>query len=347
MQLALELSKEHPTLPRAEVAAALRSLVVKFEEKFSLENFLVVECNDFDARILAERLAMTHSLMNVLGTCGAGENKILKMLSGTDLPIRKNETFCIRARQTRSAVGVDSNRIEKRRKIFKEPEKVLGYVISEQGYRVNLKNPDVTFRLIISDRCIFGVHLADVETSQYEKRRPQHRPFFVPGVILPRVARVLVNLSEVRAGETLLDPFCGTGGILIEAGLVGAVPLGCDIQDRMVEGAKENMKFYGLGANIFLCDAARLDLKDGSIDAVVADPPYGRSAKVGAPSKEKLYEDSLHEILRVLKAGRRAVMLFPSDEFKIPNGFDVEEEHIFRVHRSLTRYIVVMRKAKL
>lgn len=331
MKLALELSKEHPTLPRAEALAALRTLGVEPEGEFSLENFLVVECTNFNAKMLAERPAMTHSIMGVLGVCDAKEEKILSVLRKAVLPIKKGASFCVRARQYK--------------KIFKEPEKILGRQIEEKGHGVNLRNPDVTFRFIISDRCLFGVHLADVETGQYEKRRPQHRPFFVPGVILPRVARALVNLSEVCAGETLLDPFCGTGGILIEAGLVGAVPLGLDIQRKMVEGAVRNLRFYGIPPNISLGDATCLDLKDGSVDAVVADPPYGRSAKVGAPSKEKLYRDSLHEILRVLKKGRRAVMLFPSEEFKIPDGFDIEEEHVFRVHRSLTRHIVVMRKA--
>jgi len=47
----------------------------------------------------------------------------------------------------------------------------------------------------------------------------------------------MVNLSGAR--REVLDPFCGTGGVLIEAGLIGLEVYGFDIQQSMVEGCKE------------------------------------------------------------------------------------------------------------
>ena len=48
-------------------------------------------------------------------------------------------------------------------------------------------------------------------------RRPRARPFFHPAAIFPKLSRALVNLSRVGAGEVFLDPFCGTGSLLLEA----------------------------------------------------------------------------------------------------------------------------------
>jgi len=60
----------------------------------------------------------------------------------------------------------------------------------------------------------------------------------VVGMLPPKLAQTLINLSGVSAkatGLTLLDPFCGTGVTLMEAGLMGFTPYGTDISKRMVK----------------------------------------------------------------------------------------------------------------
>lgn len=59
----------------------------------------------------------------------------------------------------------------------------------------------------------------------------------------PKIARALVNLSGVKDKELFLDPFCGTGGILIEACMVGARIIGADVQDKMVK-QEEKQSLY-------------------------------------------------------------------------------------------------------
>ena len=107
----------------------------------------------------------------------------------------------------------------------------------------------------------------------------QHRPFFSPISLHPKLARALVNLSSIKKGETLLDPFCGTGGIIIEAGLIGAKILGSDIEKKMIEGCKKTLEFYRIKEYELFCS----DIGDihkfvkNSVDAVVTDLPYGKS----------------------------------------------------------------------
>ena len=76
----------------------------------------------------------------------------------------------------------------------------------------------------------------EIDRTCFEERKVQHRPFFSPISLHPKLARVLVNISAIKRDETLLDPFCGTGGILIEAGLIGAKVIGSDIEEKMIEG---------------------------------------------------------------------------------------------------------------
>ena len=40
------------------------------------------------------------------------------------------------------------------------------------------------------------------------------------------LSRLLVNLAGVREGQTVFDPFCGTGSIAVEAALMGMKTIG-------------------------------------------------------------------------------------------------------------------------
>ncbi len=77
----------------------------------------------------------------------------------------------------------------------------------------------------------------------------------------PKLARCMVNLTGMIAGDIVLDPFCGTGGILIEAGVMGARVVGADIDERMVEGTIKNLEYCGVKEyEIFQGDARDIEL---------------------------------------------------------------------------------------
>ena len=88
----------------------------------------------------------------------------------------------------------------------------------------------------------------------------------------------------------------------------------------MVRGASEHLLFYPLKGYLITADATDIPMRANSVDAVVTDMPYGRaspiSGSINAESREsfmeRLYEDAIGEIERVLKRGRRAVIVFNS-----------------------------------
>jgi len=297
-----------------------------------MDQLLIVDVQDVPP--IAKRLAMTHHILEVVFICPANIKSILRSVSNAD-PGIDGKTFCIRAKHIKGT-DLSSTVLEKE----------AGAIIHKKGYRVDLDKPEVMFHLVLTEgKCVFGRLIESVDRSQYEFRRPKQRPFFHPGVLLPRFARALVNLSSAGDG-LLLDPFCGTGGILIEAALIGAQCVGMDVQQKMVLGTSLNLKYYDIGGLLIVGDACATPLRSEKVDAIVTDLPYGRSALIQARSLEHLYHCSLSEIYRVLKKNKKAVIVsqMPLDKFAEEVGFIVKERYQQRVHRSLTRQIIVLQK---
>lgn len=64
------------------------------------------------------------------------------------------------------------------------------------------------------------------------------------GMLPPKLAQILINLcGPLPAGARILDPFCGTGVVLQEASLMGYVPYGTDLNERMVEYSQKNLNW--------------------------------------------------------------------------------------------------------
>ncbi|MCL2549449.1 MAG: TRM11 family methyltransferase [Methanimicrococcus sp.] len=368
MLYAFELSGEHPQLPAAEVLSVLTSRGL---ETFVFEaylNCLVVDISSPDPAVaddeifqmlkeeMPDVLAMTHSISKVIDIADVSEEAILgaaEKFRAADY-LDEGETFVVRAKRAGDNFVLKSVDLEGR----------VGGCIYRQGFRASLKNADKVFRLTLTDKAIFGLLVSAVDRGAYEFRSPQKKPFFYPGVLMPRVARALCNIAGVQAGTIAVDPFCGTAGILLEAGLLGAKVIGVDAQEKIIAGADSNMGGYSkstgrllskeercLGTDLpdydlFTGDACGLPLADNIADAVITDPPYGRSAAIKAESLERLYAQSFKEMYRILKPGKKAVVVSEIEvgDFASDAGFEIENVYKQRVHRSLTRTISVLIK---
>ncbi len=338
--LAFELSGEHDTIPESEVLACMRALEIEHDIMKSGEQCLLlnIKGDPFEiSGLLSTKLAMTHHIVSVILKCDPLESSILESVRAAEITVPPGETFSVRVKQVRGSF-IPATRMER----------LIGEVIFERnrGAKVDLTNPDHRFRVIVTkDSCVFGEVLASIDRGQFWDRKPHKKPFFYPGAISPDIARAIVNLCEIRQDDLVLDPFCGTGGILLEAGMIRAQVLGIDVQESMVRGADLNLRSHGFEYHLASGDACNLPLKDGSIDAVVTDPPYGRSAVVIAESVESLYKNALMELYRVMKAGGRAVVVSDFElSWAAEIGFVVTGLYKNRVHRSLTRYIMVLRR---
>jgi len=325
---AFELSGEHQTLPRSEALALLDIYSSRYEEVCFMDQCLIVDARGLNIQALESRLAMTHRIIEVQDVCDADLSAISKAAGSMSVP---DGRYRIRAKRIKQAPTPAD-----------QVERCIGGALFRRGLRADLLDPDTELRAILTgDKAVLGIEVARIDRSSFEERRPHLKPFFHPGVLMPRIARALVNLSQVRTGEVILDPFSGTGGILVEACLAGISSLGVDVQKMLVRGARSNLGC--LDCTLAAGDAMRLPLKSASVDGIVSDTPYGRSALIRAQSRDDLLDGSLIEMRRVLKAGRRLVIVADRtiDDHISGAGFEVIGRHVDRVHRSLTRHISI------
>ena len=320
MKLLVELSGENPTLPFAELDCIGNVIDQRLQ-------VAVVDAPDPE---VAHRLAMTHVVSEYLGECEPTVPAFRKLLK--ELAIETRQSFAGRAKK------VHGGSLERNPCSQREFENLIGTMISGP---VSLDKPDKEYRAILSeDRCYFGKVLFSIHRGAYDVRNPGKRDFFHPGVMMPRMARTLINLTCSHAGDRMLDPFCGTGGILIEAEMLGIQALGSDFDPMMVHGSLQNVT----GADLMLADATHLPLGNLSMDAVVTDFPYGQSVCIKkTDTMANLYADALDEIRRVLKTGHRAVIVTHKDISDIvEQHMTILQRHEQRVHKSLTRRVLVL-----
>jgi tRNA (guanine10-N2)-dimethyltransferase len=179
----------------------------------------------------------------------------------------------------------------------------------------------------------------------FHERMPRFRPFRHPSAMDPKLARVMVNLSRVKAREKLLDPFCGTGGILLEGALIGCNVAGIELDLKILEGCRGNLEHYNI-ADFMLTPG---DMRSHYIDcdAIATDPPYGKSTQVGHEVLEKFYEGAMKAMQNDLKGGRHLCISSP-ETLQIRNiaeslGFSTMEEHIYYVNKSMNKRICVFK----
>ena len=320
MRLLFELSGENPTLPFAEIDCIGKVLDRRLQ-------VAVVESSVPES---AARLAMTHVVSEYLGECEPDVDSFTELLK--ELAIETRQSFAGRVKKVHDGCLGRNPRSQR------EFERLIGTMISGP---VSLKNPEIEYRAILSeDRCYFGKVLFRVDRGSFDTRNPGKRDFFHPGVMMPRMVRTLINLTCVRAGDIILDPFCGTGGVLIEAEMLDIRSVGSDFDPMMTSGSRKNVA----DSDLLLADATRLPFCSQSIDAVVTDFPYGQSVCIRkTDTLDNLYSDALEEIHRVIKSRRRAVVVTHSDISDIAGQhMTILQRHMQRVHKSLTRRILVL-----
>jgi tRNA (guanine10-N2)-dimethyltransferase len=211
-----------------------------------------------------------------------------------------------------------------------------------------LKNPKVSFDnpkteidfIFEKDKVFCGLRIYE-NNEKFDARKAHKRPGFSPISLHPKLARALVNMTGIKKGETLLDPFCGTGGILLEAGLMKIKCTGSDIAEDMLEKAKINMNSFKIkNYKLMKADARKIKLK---CNAIATDPPYGKASSLRKQGMSKLYTDFLSNAYKILKKKSRVAIIFPNrlsikSKFKILRKIDVP------IHKSLTRTINILEK---
>lgn len=333
------LSGEHPSIPYSEVNAILKAEGMEFSEINRYDQLMIIDAGNEACKILRERGAYVIEGGEFLLHSKPSIDLLIKESERIDWSIIKGMSFGVRVSRVKGFWKEISSI---------EVERTIGEIIKKSSdSRVDLENPDIWIRGIITDGGIF-LYKRDFKVNRklFYLRRPRKRPFFHPGVLDVKLSRAFVNLCRVKKGEKFLDPFCGTGGFLIEAAIMGLEAYGLDLDKRMITGAKRNLSFYGLDVELILGDARSMPISE--IDGISTDPPYGRGTSTKGSNIKEILNEFLDDAYEILKNGRYMCIAAPKEieiqELMRLKGYDIQEVHIMKVHKSLTRSIVVVKK---
>jgi tRNA (guanine10-N2)-dimethyltransferase len=312
------LSGENLELAREEVLA-----LAKNEDYWMFENVLVL-----DADFRFERLAMARKVYQHLFECSYKE--LHKKMEAFDWKKVYQKNFSLRITNIGSMA-------------FPDKEAALAKYIwrKVREPRVDLEHAKTKIEVIVTEEKIFVGKVIKELDQEFHKRHPDVRPEKQPTTLGPKLARVCVNLTGIPVGKVLVDPFCGTGGILIEAGLMRFNTVGYDISDKLLKMCEKNLEFYKIKRfHLENRDATKLS---NMVDYVVTDLPYGKGSKL-TDNIQKLYAKFLDTLWSTLRY--KAVLIFPSfiDHHALisKTKFIIEHEFNIYVHRSLSRNVVVL-----
>jgi tRNA (guanine10-N2)-dimethyltransferase len=336
------LSGEHSSLPASEVLAILDSENITYSQVEKNYRLLRLNASSKALDFVAQRSLMYDKCGYLFAECAAEEKEIHQLLR--HLPLEEyaanSESFAVRSER----LGGVMKEIART-----SIEREVGSLIKNNVPRltVRLSKPDITFLCILYENSLlFGIITHAKPPGPISLRRPRKRPVFHPSTMPPKIARCMVNLSRAHPGKPFADPFCGVGGIIIEAALVGCDVLAIDASDRMLRGVRRNVKHFGLDSMGMLIGDARMMPFHG-LDAVATDPPYGRDSSTRGLNVNDLMKDFLAGAKSCLKRGAHICISAPSEinleSYALDAGLELRERHAARIHRSLTRQFVVAR----
>lgn len=192
--------------------------------------------------------------------------------------------------------------------------------------------------LLVTQKGIsFGKTLAVQDFSSFS-----YRDYYRPGkdkksgIMPPKLARMMINISGIRKNRALIDPFCGSGTVLSEAVFLGINKItGTDISDRAIADTNRNIDWIftnfrevqrqNYDISIRKTDIYKLDkyFPAQSNDVIVTEPFLG-PALHGRPNDQAavnilntllpLYKEAVRQFSKILKKGGVVVMICPAFE---------------------------------
>jgi tRNA G10 N-methylase Trm11 len=208
-----------------------------------------------------------------------------------------------------------------------KPQIVLAVANALRAYP-DLSDPQHRFLVAAqADRLWFGETL--VEPAR-DYRLHDTKPYRTSSSLPARLARALVNLVAPPA-HSILDPFCGTGSILLEAGALGLISFGMDNNIKMAGMSRRNLAHFGYPAQVELGDAQDCTQ---TADAIVTDLPYGRLLE----QDQRALREVLHNTVQLAP---QAVILAEDDitSWLQEAGYVRAECYRVRKHHTMSRFV--------
>lgn len=233
--------------------------------------------------------------------------------------------------------------------------------------KINIKKPAHIIEFIKIENKLYITEKLKKDKQNNELTNNKNLPERHPTATKPKITKAMINISEVKQG-IICDPFCGSGGFLIEARKLGLNPIGLDLNKIMLKKARLNCETQITNYKLGLGDAtitnpttvrefldkpysntekidSTYNFKINKIDAIVTDMPYGKNSKI---SQE--FKILFSEFLKNYKQYSNTFIIgFQKEEEKDSINFKkLGFKKIFQteiyIHKSMTKKIIKLKK---
>lgn len=380
----------HPNLSVSELKAVLGT---SFQPVFQSSTLLLNKPINQDPHVLQERLAGVIKIGRIVGSVETWDvQKITDLITNLIVNIEgKNKiSFGLslyhldnpqKTKELEKQLDVLGLTIKKQLKLTGRPiryvkgkEPRLSSAIVETN---GLLTSGGEFTLFVSKRGIFIGQTSSIQPFKTWSKRDFGRPRrnAKNGMLPPKLARMMINLSGVDPKEsTILDPFCGSGTVLMEAILMGFKKvIGSDIWQKAIDDTQINMdwlieEFQLPKPNLSLYTTSAADLAKlypNPVDAIVTEVFLGnpRTKTINSQEGQRLEQEllplfhaSFSALKGILKPSGKAVIAFPAFRqqditwYRLPIndlltslGYTILEQHLyFRPNQFVARDIVLL-----
>jgi tRNA G10 N-methylase Trm11 len=193
----------------------------------------------------------------------------------------------------------------------------------EQGAEVDL--------IVTQDRLLITKTVAVQEFEAFSER-DYGRPVrdMQSGVMPPKLARMMLNLSQAKKDAEILDPFCGSGTMLQEAVYLGYKNItGSDASEKAIADTQKNIDWLAnretledVSITLAKADVTKLAEKfgNGVFNAIITEPYLGPNFKMMPLAQDVkkiqeqlmvLYVNAWKQFSSVLKSSGVVVMILP------------------------------------
>ncbi|MBM3898173.1 MAG: hypothetical protein FJ358_06600 [Thaumarchaeota archaeon] len=345
-------------LSRLELMTVLGKLRVEHTVEYFENSFCIVETDDVDR--IVKYLGGSFKIGKIVSTA-QDENSFIEKLYRAKMFewLDEKASWGLSLYGINNGIGVDfvqdvQNIVGKkvREAGARKAKKVLPDITSvNEGIRelssgIVTENDVIDVQLLKSKNALFlAITTATIPSATFQERDLK-RPYQNSTISLPpRIARMLVNMTMLNEGQTLLDPFCGTGTILMEAAILNIDVMGFDKDSQKIKGAIQNINWLrntgripkNIHTRFQRADARNLFfLGRETIDAIATEPvllpalarfPSEEEAKDMLLDSFKIYREFLKGAEYVLRRGAKIALVVPYIRLSTRKkaGFDIQQ----------------------
>lgn len=362
MQYAFVLGRVY-TLSLAELLAVLGRLEMEIKVVDSSLEVVVVESNQpLPVEKLQRELGGVVKILKIIDVVPKREQDSVNFALQNYFKPSKIKADFLKHYSGKIQFGISVYLLDMEVKAFGEPKRVGMFIkraLQDGGQGIRLVLPEfnslalasvaVTKNLLLqkgAEICIvagknrvYTAKTLSVQDFEDYGRRDYQRPIRdeTQGMIPPKVAQSMLNLSGAKPGQILLDPFCGIGTIVQEGVLLGYRMLGTDINPRAISGSEKNLEWFRNRYKIpkgkyhvevvdarevsrlveNLAQVGAMQSINGIVSEGYLGPMYSQFPKPeeiehNFAELEALYQACFQEFLKIIPSGGRVVLCIPA-----------------------------------